>query len=108
MFLRHPKRGWWRGEEVARCSLLTRIEGVREFLDEIGHLDGDDDDGEADELDRQFERAVLGPDRDRGRVQEAEGQERLDGQQADGGGGRYELFHGGDSRRTKPVVAGQW
>lgn len=34
----------------------------------------------------------------------------MDGQQAGGRDGRYELFHGGDSRRTKPVVvvAGQW
>lgn len=53
-------------------SLLTRVEGVREFLDKVGHLDGDDDDGKADELDRQLERAVLGPDRGGGRVQEAE------------------------------------
>lgn len=60
------------GDERARFSLLTGIEGVREFLDKVGHLDGDDDDGEADELDRQLERAVLGPDREGGHVQEAE------------------------------------
>lgn len=88
-------------------AILTGAEGVREFFDEIGHLDGDDYDGETDELDGEFERAVLSPDHgggrlEPGRVQDAEQQERLDGQEAgEDGGGRRELFHGGDSRCTK-------
>lgn len=84
-------------------NILTRVQGVREFLDEIGHLDGDDDDGEADELDGQFERTVLRPYRGSAKVvvQDTEQEQRLDGQQTGDGGGRHELFHGGDSRCTK-------
>lgn len=52
--------------------VLTRAQGVREFLDEIGHLDGDDDHREADELDGQLERAFLGLDRGTVEVQGTE------------------------------------
>lgn len=52
--------------------VLTRVQGVREFLDKIGHLDGDDDHGEADELDGQLEWAILGPDRGTVEVQGTE------------------------------------
>jgi len=52
--------------------VLTRAEGVREFLDKIGHLNGDDDHGKADELDGQLERAFLGLDRGTVEVQGTE------------------------------------
>jgi len=55
------------------AAVLTRIEGVRQFLDEVGHLDGQDYNGEPDELDGELERTFLGLDRGEavGRVQEA-------------------------------------
>jgi len=85
--------------------LLTRVQGVREFLDEIGHPDGDDDDWETDELDGQLERALLGTDLGPVQVQDSEHEQGLDGQQTGEGGGRHELFHGEDSRCTKASCA---
>lgn len=55
-----------------RRFVLTWVQSVREFLDEIGHLDGDDDHGEADELDGQLEWAFLGLDRGTVEVQGTE------------------------------------
>lgn len=80
---------------------LTGVEGVRHFLDEVGHLDGHDDDGETDELDRDFERALLSLDPGHSsEIQDTGQQEHLDGQETGYGGVRHELFHGGDSRCT--------
>jgi len=80
---------------------LTRAERVRQFLDEVGHLDGDDYDGEPDELDGQLERALLGADRVRAAKAEERQQRDVDGQQAGDGGGRHEVFHRGDPLRTE-------
>jgi len=91
--------------QLVGIMLLTRVQGVREFLDEIGHPDGDDDDWETDELDGQLERALLGTDLGPVQVQDSEHEQGLDGQQTGEGGGRHELFHGEDSRCTKASCA---
>lgn len=83
--------------------MLTRVQRVRQLLDEIRHFHRDYYDGKPDQLDGQLERAVLGLDRGETRpeVQRAQQQQGLDGQQTGDGGGRYQLFHGCEESRGR-------